>query len=154
MANKMPVTMFNKYRGAARKCCFFDVPFKFAASNFTIAELAEVKKLAESYAAGTADERLNKACQELRARKNLKSAQQQVVKQGYSVFPARAPGESSATYCQRIVTEILAFLDRPEVILAMGEAADKKEKGQVLYRVAICLRNCLRPPQPSPPQTQ
>lgn len=40
--NGMPLTVFNKYRGAARKSVLLKVPFTFAASNFTIPELKEI----------------------------------------------------------------------------------------------------------------
>ena len=50
LENGMELTVFNRYRSAARKHLLMDVPFKFAATNFTIDELKQIKEGGEDEA--------------------------------------------------------------------------------------------------------
>lgn len=105
----MRTSVFNKYRGAARKCCFYDVPFNFGVS-LSINEIKEAKRLMSTkYSEYEPEKGMNMAYKEMRAKRGIRSASSQVKKIG-TILPYIEGGENEKLYRVKIIKLIAEHL--------------------------------------------
>lgn len=109
----MQLTVFNRYRTAARKHCFHKVPFKFGA-NFTIGEIRQAQELIEGYEEGTPEQKATRAYAEIRAAKNLKGAKSQVEKAA-SILPFPSKQQTRSQYREQLVACLYRHFATPAV---------------------------------------
>ena len=118
----MTLTVFNRYRTAARKHHLFGVPFKFG-MNFTIGQIKEAQGLVKSYKDGTEEQKVARAFQELQSQKNLKSAKSIVSKKGTVLFYPEKK-EDTAIYFNSTLGKVLDHFENHTV----AENLDKDQK--------------------------
>lgn len=95
-ANGMDLTVFNRYRTAARKHVLMKVPFKMASTNFTISELREIKEDPEK-------------AKELRHQKNVKHAAKQVAKHA-TIIPLPDAFDNDEDYLAAVQSRLTEHL--------------------------------------------
>lgn len=110
-ANGMTNTVFNKYRGAARKSCLMNVKFDFAFSNFTMRQLREICQGGEEKA------------NEIRRSKNIKSAIGLLTNKA-TVLPLPVEGEHQDDYLENVKGLLAAHIQA--VREKYGEDAARK----------------------------
>ena len=94
----MALTVFNRYRSAARKHLLMEVPFNLAATNFTIQELREIKDGGEERA------------KEMRQEKNVKHAATVVAKHA-TILPLPDGFDNEEDYLDVVKARLLEHLD-------------------------------------------
>lgn len=125
----MTLTVFNKYRTAARKYHFFGVPFKFGA-NFSIGEIREAQELARAMTTGTDEQKVREAFKAVRAKKNLASAKGIIGKKG-TVLMWPEEGSDIDAYFTETIDRVLGHFETAEVSAHLDE---KKRKLLKLIR--------------------
>jgi hypothetical protein len=100
----MTLTIFNRYRTAARKLCFHDVPFKFGVS-FSVSEIKKAEALAESYNTGTREQKIERAYKEIRQLRQMSSAKRRLAKT-MTILPVPEDGQSKAEYSALLLAEL------------------------------------------------
>lgn len=117
----MPLTVFNRYRSAARKSVLLDVPFAMA-KNLSVKEIKQAEVIASNNTEGSKEERIKEACQQIKEAKSIQRATSKVSTVATVLpLPEEEPEES---YLEEVSDKLVGHIQ--SIKEKYGEEAAKK----------------------------